>query len=139
MVTNLTNFNGTYKFNVYRKNTKLPYDGPPKFQNAINEIQSMVIFIFKKERHQTLTKKSHSEKESLWRLITHCVSLTVSLMNVKRVKNVELKALQFWLVCLKLQHLLYSLKYPNVNWLKLNQNIFWRNFINSPAIVSEWY
>ena len=65
LVTNLTNFNGTYKFNVYRKNTKLPYDGPPKFQNAINEIQSMVIFIFKKERHQTLTKKSHSEKESL--------------------------------------------------------------------------
>ena len=48
LVTNLTNFNGTYKFNVYRKNTKLPYDGPPKFQNAINEIQSMVIFIVQK-------------------------------------------------------------------------------------------
>ena len=30
---------------------------PPKLQNAINEIQSMVIFIVQKEYHQTLTKK----------------------------------------------------------------------------------
>ena len=29
----------------------------------------------------------------------------------------------------------YSLKYPTVNWMKLNQNIFWRNFTNSPTIV----
>ena len=30
----------------------------PKFRNAINEIQSMVIFIVQKDHHQTLTKKS---------------------------------------------------------------------------------
>ena len=34
------------------------HHGPPKLQNAINEIQSMVIFIVQKEYHQTLTKKS---------------------------------------------------------------------------------
>ena len=59
--TKLTNISGTYKFNVYRKNTKLPSPwtyGPPKLQNTINEIQSMVIFIVQKEYHQTLTKKS---------------------------------------------------------------------------------
>ena len=57
--TKLTNINGAYKFNVYRKNTKLYlHHGPPKLQNAINEIQSVVIFIVQKEYHQTLTKKS---------------------------------------------------------------------------------
>ena len=55
--TKLTNINGAYKFNVYRKNTKLPSHGPPKLQNAINKIQSMMIFIVQKEYHQTLTKK----------------------------------------------------------------------------------
>ena len=34
------------------------HHGPPKLQNAINEIQSMVIFIVQKEYHQTLMKKS---------------------------------------------------------------------------------
>ena len=33
------------------------HHGPPKLQNAINEIQSMVIFIVQKEYHQILTKK----------------------------------------------------------------------------------
>ena len=32
--------------------------GPPKLQNAINEIQLLVIFIIQKEYHQTLMKKS---------------------------------------------------------------------------------
>ena len=32
--------------------------GPPKLQNAMNEIQSMVIFIIQKEYHQNLTRKS---------------------------------------------------------------------------------
>ena len=41
--------------------------------------------------------------------------------------------------CLKLQNLSYSLKYPTVNWMKLNQNIFWGNFTNSGTTVSEWY
>ena len=31
--------------------------GPPKLQNAINEIQLLVIFIIQKEYHQTLMKK----------------------------------------------------------------------------------
>ena len=53
--TKLTNISGTCKFNVYRKNTKLPSQWT---SNAINEIQSMVIFIVQKEYHQTLTKKS---------------------------------------------------------------------------------
>ena len=34
------------------------HDGPPKLQNAINELQLMAIFIVQKEFHQTLTKKS---------------------------------------------------------------------------------
>ena len=34
------------------------YHGLPILQIAINEIQSMVIFIVQKEYHQTLTKKS---------------------------------------------------------------------------------
>ena len=54
--TKLTN--GTYKFNVYGKTQNYLQHGPPKLQNAINKIQSMVIFIVQKEYHQTLTKKS---------------------------------------------------------------------------------
>ena len=47
--TKLTNINDTYKFNVYRKNTKnYLHHGPPKLQNAISKIQSMVIFIAQK-------------------------------------------------------------------------------------------
>ena len=34
------------------------HHGPPKLQNAINEIKSMVIFIVQKQYHQALTKKS---------------------------------------------------------------------------------
>ena len=34
------------------------HDGSPKLQNAINEIQAMVVFIVQKEYHQTLMKKS---------------------------------------------------------------------------------
>ena len=57
--TKLTNINGAYKFNVYQKNIRTYYlhHGPPKLQNAINKIQSIVIFIVQKEYHQTLTKK----------------------------------------------------------------------------------
>ena len=53
--TKLTNINGIYKFNVYRNYL---HHGPPKLQNVINEMQSMVIFIVQKEYHQTLAKKS---------------------------------------------------------------------------------
>ena len=56
--TKLTNINGAYKFNVYGKTQNYLQHGPPKLQNAINKIQSMVIFIVQKEYHQTLTKKS---------------------------------------------------------------------------------
>ena len=58
--TKFTNINGAYKFNVYQKKTtqNYLYHGPPKLQNAINEIQSMVTFIFQKEYHQILTKKT---------------------------------------------------------------------------------
>ena len=34
------------------------HHGPPKLQNAINKIKSMVIFIVQKQYHQALTKKS---------------------------------------------------------------------------------
>ena len=53
--TKLTNINGIYKFNVYRNYL---HHGPPKLQNVINEMQSMVVFIVQKEYHQTLVKKS---------------------------------------------------------------------------------
>ena len=56
--TKITNINGIYKFNVYGKTQNYLHHGPPKLQNAINQIQSMVIFIIQKEYHQTLTKKS---------------------------------------------------------------------------------
>ena len=56
--TKLTNINGIYEFNVYWKNTKLLPPLTSKTPNAINEIQSMVIFIVQKEYHQALTKKS---------------------------------------------------------------------------------
>ena len=45
----LTNINSTYKFNVIGKTQNYLHHGPPKFQHAINGIQSMVIFIFQKE------------------------------------------------------------------------------------------
>ena len=44
---------------------------------------------------------------------------------------------EFHQICLKLQKLSYPLKDPIVNSMKLNQNIFWRNFTNSQKIVSE--
>ena len=56
--TKLTNINGAYKFNVYGKTQNYLQHGPPKLQNAINKIQSMVIFIVQKEYYQTLMKKS---------------------------------------------------------------------------------
>ena len=49
--TKLTNINGAYKFNVYGKTQNYLQHGPPKLQNAINKIQSMVIFIVQKEYH----------------------------------------------------------------------------------------
>ena len=51
--TKITNINGIYKFNVYGKTQNYLHHGPPKLQNAINEIQSMVISIVQKEYHQT--------------------------------------------------------------------------------------
>ena len=89
--TKLANINGTYKFNVYRKNTKLTSPWTSRFPKHYKQNTIMVIFIIQKEYHQTLTKKSLWQKKSLWRLITHCVSLTV--MNFKRAKNVEMKVL----------------------------------------------
>ena len=84
------------------------HHGPPKLQNAINEIQSMVIFIVQKDYRQTLTKKSLWQKKSLWRLITHCISLTVSLMNFKRVKNVNIFTAKIFRIILNGKTLLYS-------------------------------
>ena len=52
--TKLTN-NGAYEFNT---NTNYLHHGLPKLQNAMNEIQSMVIFIVQREYHPILTKKS---------------------------------------------------------------------------------
>ena len=53
----LTNISGTYKFNVYRKNTKLPSPWTSKTPKRINEILTMLIFVLQKEYHQTLAKK----------------------------------------------------------------------------------
>ena len=54
--TKLTNINGAYKFNVSGKTQNYFHHGPPELQNAMNEIQSMVIFIDQNE-YQTLAKK----------------------------------------------------------------------------------
>ena len=61
-------------------------------------------------------------------MITHYVSLKVSLRSFKKVKNVEMKVLKFHLVCLKSQNLSYTLKYPTVKLMKLNQNTFLKKF-----------
>ena len=53
----LTNINDTYKFNVYRKNTKLSSPWTSKTPKRINEILTMLIFVLQKEYHQTLAKK----------------------------------------------------------------------------------
>ena len=76
---------------------------PPKLQNAINEIQSMVIFI-------VLHSSSNFDEEIplIWRLITHCISLTVSLMNFKRVKNVNILTAKIFRIILNGKTLLYS-------------------------------
>ena len=53
--TKLTNI---YHQRLLKKTQKYLNHGPPKLQNAVNEIQSVVIFVFQKEYHQYLTKKS---------------------------------------------------------------------------------
>ena len=58
--TKLTNINTAFEFNVYQKKKKNNQNyldhGPPKLQNVVNEIQSMVIFIYQKEYHEPLMK-----------------------------------------------------------------------------------
>ena len=54
-VTNVTNINLT---KPRQKKQNYLHHGPPKLQNVMNEIQSMVIFILQKEYHQTLKKRS---------------------------------------------------------------------------------
>ena len=44
------------------------HHGPPKLQNAINEIQSMVIFMIQNEYHQTLAKISLLIKEKIMKV-----------------------------------------------------------------------
>ena len=56
--TKLTNINVSVNSTFIGKTQNYFQHGPPKLQNAINGIQSMVIFIVQKEHHQTLTKKS---------------------------------------------------------------------------------
>ena len=43
----------------------------------------------------------------------------------------------FIIPLLDLPKLLYPLKYPTVNVMKLNQNILWRNFTNSLSLVNS--
>ena len=44
------------------------HHGPPKLQNGINEIQSMVIFMIQNEYHQTLAKISLLIKEKIMKV-----------------------------------------------------------------------
>ena len=53
-LTNMVLINSTF----FRKTQNYLHHGPRKLQNAVNKIQSMVIFIVQKEYHQILTKKS---------------------------------------------------------------------------------
>ena len=79
------------KFNVYWKNTKLPSPWIPKTpkrykQNTING-----------DLHRSKRISSHADEEIPWIkekfMKADCVSLTVSIMNFKRTKNVEMKVL----------------------------------------------
>ena len=81
--TKFTNINGNYKFNIYQKNTKLPSLWPSKTpkRNTIND-----------DLHgsKRISSKFDEEIHLIKENFIHCVSLTVSLMNFRRVKNVEM-------------------------------------------------
>ena len=110
----LTNINGTYKSNVYQKNTKPPSPWTAKTPKCYKRNTMNGDLHRSKRRSSSFDEEILLIKEKFRRLVTHWVSLTVSVMNFKRVKNVEMKVLQFQLVCLKLQNLSY-MKYPTVN------------------------
>ena len=63
--TKLTNSNGTYKFNVYQKNAKLPSPWTFNLKHATNETQSMVIFIVCKE-YIKLRRRNPSDKRKVY-------------------------------------------------------------------------
>ena len=67
--TKLTNFSGAYEFSIYWKNKKPLHHEPPKLQNAISEVQSVLKIIVQK-------KKKKKKKKIL-----------------KRVSNVDMKVL----------------------------------------------
>ena len=46
----LTNFSGAYKFSIYWKNEKPLHHEPPKHQNAINEVQSVLKIMVQKKK-----------------------------------------------------------------------------------------
>ena len=101
----LTNINGTYKLKVCPENRKLP----SAWNSAISKHSKWNTVDGDVHHSKRISSNFHKEiptiEESLWSLITHCVSTTICLMNLKRVKNVPVKVLWFQLVRLKLQNL----------------------------------
>ena len=136
--TKLTNINGTYKFNVYRKNTKLPSPWTSKTP--------------KRYKRNTINGDLHHSKRISWNFneevplikemfkkTNYILCFNNSVVNeFQKGKECRDESFIIPTSLFELQNFSYSLKYPTVNWMKLNQNIFWINFTNSPTIVSEW-
>ena len=112
----LTNINGAYKLNFYRK-TKLtlPWTSKTPKRYKLNTING--------DLHPSKRISSNFD-EGIPLTIEKFLKADYMLMSFKRVKYVEIKVSYTHLVCLKLQNLSYPLKYPTVNSMKFNQNIF---------------
>ena len=64
--TKLTNFSGAYKFSIYWKNKKPLHHEPPKLQNAISEVQSVLkIIVQKKKKKKKKSFKRVSNVDTL--------------------------------------------------------------------------
>ena len=111
MDTKLTNINGTYKFNVYRKNTKPPSPWTSKTQkrykrNTVNG-----------DLHRSKRTSSNFDEEILL-IKENFMNADYPLRVINSVVNEFQKGKEYgdesFIICLKLQNLSYSLKYSTV-------------------------
>ena len=119
----LTNISGTYKFNVYRKNTKLPSPWTSKTpkhykRNTING-----------DLHRSKRISSNFEeipliKEKFMKADYPLCFINSVVNEFQKGKECGDESFIIPTSLFKLQNLSYSLKYPTVNRMKLNQNIF---------------
>ena len=95
----------------YGKTQNYLHHGPSKLQNAINEIQSMVIFIVQKE-YQTLTKKWSYKRNMKADYPLYVINSVVN--EFHKGKECGDESLILVPLCLRLQSLSYLLKYLSI-------------------------